>query len=178
MKHIVNSLKYVSVIGLLALAVGCTSEKANKENLAVAAGFKTITPKNAEQQEHSAVAAGRPGHAHQLQGPHLIRPAGRRTTWPTSAGLKSIGLPATSPRPASGQSEPRGGPMNQMASMTIGTAGANGVLWNGVMVDGVGGNHQPRITLQSSLARAVQQGGSRCAHRQEANADQSDRPSA
>ncbi len=50
MKYIVNSLKCGSVIALLALAVGCTSEQANKENLAIAAGFKTITPTNAEQE--------------------------------------------------------------------------------------------------------------------------------
>ena len=49
MKYIVNSLKYLSVIALLALAVGCASEQANKENLAVAAGFKVITPKDAAQ---------------------------------------------------------------------------------------------------------------------------------
>jgi hypothetical protein len=49
MNYIVNPLKCLAVIALLALAVGCASEEANKQNLAVAAGFKTITPKDAEQ---------------------------------------------------------------------------------------------------------------------------------
>ena len=49
MKYIVNSLKYVAAIALLALAVGCASEQHNKQDLAVAAGFKLITPKDANQ---------------------------------------------------------------------------------------------------------------------------------
>jgi hypothetical protein len=49
MKYIVNSLKCLAAIALLALAVGCETEQQNKQNLAVAAGFKLITPKNAEQ---------------------------------------------------------------------------------------------------------------------------------
>ena len=49
MKYIVNSLKYLAAGALLALAVGCASEQQSKENLAVSAGFKVITPKNAEQ---------------------------------------------------------------------------------------------------------------------------------
>lgn len=49
MKHIVNPLKYLAVVGLLALAVGCASEQQNKQNLAIAAGFKILTPRNAEQ---------------------------------------------------------------------------------------------------------------------------------
>ena len=49
MKHIVNPLKYLAVIALLALAVGCASEQENKRNLAIAAGFKVLTPRDAEQ---------------------------------------------------------------------------------------------------------------------------------
>jgi hypothetical protein len=49
MKHTVNPLKYLAVVGLLALTAGCASEQANKENLAIAAGFKVITPRDAEQ---------------------------------------------------------------------------------------------------------------------------------
>jgi hypothetical protein len=49
MKHIVNPLKYLAVVGLLAVAVGCASEQSNKESLAIAAGFKVITPRSAEQ---------------------------------------------------------------------------------------------------------------------------------
>ena len=49
MKYIVNSLKYVAAIALLALPVGCASEQQNKQDLAVAAGFKLITPKDANQ---------------------------------------------------------------------------------------------------------------------------------
>jgi hypothetical protein len=44
----VNSLKCLSAIALLALAVGCASTQ-SKENMLVAAGFKVITPKTAEQ---------------------------------------------------------------------------------------------------------------------------------
>jgi hypothetical protein len=50
MKHIINSLKCLSVIALLALAVGCAAQARNTQNLAIAAGFKAITPTNAEQQ--------------------------------------------------------------------------------------------------------------------------------
>ncbi len=49
MKHIVNPLKYLAAIALLALAAGCATEGQSKENLAISAGFKVITPKNAEQ---------------------------------------------------------------------------------------------------------------------------------
>ena len=49
MKYIVNPLKYLAVMALLALAVGCASEQENKQNLAIAAGFKVLTPRNAEQ---------------------------------------------------------------------------------------------------------------------------------
>ena len=43
----------LSVISLLALTAACstTSSTQNKESMLVAAGFKTITPKNATQQQ-------------------------------------------------------------------------------------------------------------------------------
>jgi len=53
MKQIRVSFNMISVIALLALAVGCatTSSTQNKESMLVAAGFKTITPKTAAQQQ-------------------------------------------------------------------------------------------------------------------------------
>ena len=54
MKQTQTAVKFLTVIALLAVAVGCTTELQNKENLAVAAGFKVITPKNAEQQARLA----------------------------------------------------------------------------------------------------------------------------
>ena len=55
MKQIQGTLKFLAVIALLAFAVGCASNDLHKkENLAVAAGFKVITPKNAEQQARLA----------------------------------------------------------------------------------------------------------------------------
>jgi hypothetical protein len=44
MKQIQAAFKFLTVISLLALAVGCASDVQNKQNLAVAAGFKVITP--------------------------------------------------------------------------------------------------------------------------------------
>ncbi|WP_295407029.1 hypothetical protein [uncultured Thiocystis sp.] len=49
MKHVLAYLKCISAIAFLILAVGCASDLPEKENLAVAAGFKTITPTNANQ---------------------------------------------------------------------------------------------------------------------------------
>jgi hypothetical protein len=54
MKQIQNAFKFLTVSALLAFAVGCTSDLQNKENLAVAAGFKVITPANADQQARLA----------------------------------------------------------------------------------------------------------------------------
>lgn len=42
MKHIL--IKGLAAIALLTFAVGCANSLQNKENLAAAAGFKTITP--------------------------------------------------------------------------------------------------------------------------------------
>lgn len=49
MKLIQTAFKFLTVISLLALAVGCTSEGENKQNLAIAAGFKVITPTKPDQ---------------------------------------------------------------------------------------------------------------------------------
>ena len=55
MKQIQTTLKFLTAIALLAFAVGCASnDLQKKENLAVAAGFKVITPKTAEQQARLA----------------------------------------------------------------------------------------------------------------------------
>ena len=47
MKHIL--IKGLAAIVLLTFTVGCANSLQNKENLAVAAGFKTITPSNPSQ---------------------------------------------------------------------------------------------------------------------------------
>ena len=57
MKQTLNSLKFLLVIALGVFAVSCASETHEKENLTVAAGFKVITPKNAQQQN---ILAGLP----------------------------------------------------------------------------------------------------------------------
>ena len=49
MRQALTAVKFLSVIALGVLAVSCASESENKQNLAVAAGFKLIAPKNAEQ---------------------------------------------------------------------------------------------------------------------------------
>jgi hypothetical protein len=49
MKQIQTSFKFLTVISLLALAVGCASDEQSKQNLAVAAGFKIITPTKPDQ---------------------------------------------------------------------------------------------------------------------------------
>ena len=50
MKPIRISFKYLTALALLALAVGCATDLQNKENLAVSAGFKVITPGKPDQQ--------------------------------------------------------------------------------------------------------------------------------
>lgn len=49
MKYLRASFQLVVVMALLAIAAGCASNLGEKENLAVAAGFKTIVPTNADQ---------------------------------------------------------------------------------------------------------------------------------
>ena len=52
MKHILTGFNLIGTIALLALAVGCAGMQAqSKENLLIAAGFKTIVPKTAAQQQ-------------------------------------------------------------------------------------------------------------------------------
>jgi len=54
MKKIRVSFKMISCTVLLALTVGCATSQTstqNKESMLVAAGFKTITPKTAAQQQ-------------------------------------------------------------------------------------------------------------------------------
>ena len=50
MRQTLTTLKLLLVIALGAFAVSCASDTQEKQNLAIAAGFKIITPKNAEQQ--------------------------------------------------------------------------------------------------------------------------------
>jgi hypothetical protein len=49
MKHIWNSLSYLALVVLAVCAMSCADLK-NKENLAVAAGFKIITPTTPDQE--------------------------------------------------------------------------------------------------------------------------------
>ena len=49
MKQIQISFHMIIVTALLALAAGCATTTENKENMLVAAGFKVVTPKTAEQ---------------------------------------------------------------------------------------------------------------------------------
>ena len=50
MKHILQSLKYLSVVTLLTFIVGCATQTQSREDMLVASGFKVITPKTAAQQ--------------------------------------------------------------------------------------------------------------------------------
>jgi hypothetical protein len=50
MRQTLTTLKFLVVIALGVFAVSCASETQEKQNLAIAAGFKIIAPKNAEQQ--------------------------------------------------------------------------------------------------------------------------------
>jgi hypothetical protein len=49
MKQIQISFNMIIVTALLALAAGCATTTQSKENMLVAAGFKVVTPKTAEQ---------------------------------------------------------------------------------------------------------------------------------
>ncbi|WP_411727190.1 hypothetical protein [Methyloglobulus sp.] len=49
MKQIQTTFKILAAVALVALAVGCASDLKDKENLAVAAGFKVITPVKPDQ---------------------------------------------------------------------------------------------------------------------------------
>ena len=50
MKQIQTALKFLTALALAALAMGCTSTLLDRENVAVGAGFKVITPKKPDQQ--------------------------------------------------------------------------------------------------------------------------------
>lgn len=51
MKHLSDFLKWMAAVALIALAGGCaTSDALNNDNLAIAAGFKVITPQKPQQQ--------------------------------------------------------------------------------------------------------------------------------
>lgn len=49
MKYILPAFKGLVLLALLTLAAGCASGLQSKENLAIAAGFKTITPTKPNQ---------------------------------------------------------------------------------------------------------------------------------
>ena len=52
MKHIFTGFSLIGAFALLALAVGCAgTQTQSKENLLIAAGFKTVVPKTAAQQQ-------------------------------------------------------------------------------------------------------------------------------
>ena len=52
MKHIINGFSLLGAFALLILAVGCAgTQTQSKENLLIAAGFKTVVPKTAAQQQ-------------------------------------------------------------------------------------------------------------------------------
>src|SRR5262249_33178013 len=53
MKHTLTGFSLISAWALLALALGCASSTptANEQNMLIAAGFKTITPRDAAQQQ-------------------------------------------------------------------------------------------------------------------------------
>ncbi len=54
MNHLITSLKCLTAAALLVLPVGCASDTHSKENLAIAAGFKVITPNTPAQQARLA----------------------------------------------------------------------------------------------------------------------------
>jgi hypothetical protein len=52
MKQILAGFSLIGAFALLALSVGCTGmQTQSKENLLIAAGFKTVVPKTAAQQQ-------------------------------------------------------------------------------------------------------------------------------
>jgi hypothetical protein len=52
MKHISTAFSLFGALALLALAAGCTGmQTQSKENLLIAAGFKTVVPRTAAQQK-------------------------------------------------------------------------------------------------------------------------------
>ena len=52
MKHIITGFSLIGAFALLTLAVGCAgTQTQSRENLLIAAGFKTVVPKTAVQQQ-------------------------------------------------------------------------------------------------------------------------------
>jgi hypothetical protein len=52
MKHLFTGFSLIGAFALLALSAGCTGmQTQSKENLLIAAGFKTVVPKTAAQQQ-------------------------------------------------------------------------------------------------------------------------------
>ena len=52
MKHRFTGFSFIGAFALLALAAGCAgTQTESKENLLIAAGFKTVAPKTAAQQQ-------------------------------------------------------------------------------------------------------------------------------
>ena len=78
MKQII-SFKMISVTALLALAVGCATTTATQdtESMLVAAGFKVVTPKTAEQQREAQKASARPSGPDHQRRENLLRFPGR-----------------------------------------------------------------------------------------------------
>ena len=101
MKQILTTMKFLTVIALGVFAVSCTTESENKQNLAVAAGFKIITPKNAEQQNILNQLPADKVTQITYQGHTLLRPAGREEQpglrW---SGRRVSGLSAAPSGPA------------------------------------------------------------------------------
>lgn len=49
MKHLIHPMKYLTALAIAALMVACASDLQDKENLALSAGFKAITPTTPDQ---------------------------------------------------------------------------------------------------------------------------------
>jgi len=49
-KNILNPLRFLAALVVLVLAAGCANNAASTDNLAIAAGFKVITPVKPDQQ--------------------------------------------------------------------------------------------------------------------------------
>ncbi len=91
MKQMQTKLKYLTALALLALAAGCTtSDLHQKENLAVAAGFKVITPTKPDQIALVAKLPADKVTPFTTRARASISCRMRRTIRPTSVGPSSI----------------------------------------------------------------------------------------
>ena len=77
MRQTLTTLKFLAVIALGVFAVSCASETQEKQNLAIAAGFKIITPKTAEHQTILAQLPPDKVTPVNYKGKPILRPAGR-----------------------------------------------------------------------------------------------------